>query len=79
MVKIYKAKRKKEIEGREKPLWIDAAFTVIIGDWQGRETMSLIDERTGERFPCFEIRQEGGGNQPRDTAMPPPEEDDIPF
>ena len=71
------------IEGREKPLWIDAAFTVIIGDWQGKETLQLIDERTGEKYPCFELKREDGPGdsyQPT-TSGPAPavDQDDVPF
>jgi len=55
-MEILKAKKKKMIEGREKPLWIDVGFTVLVGDWQGKTTYTLIDERTGEKYSLFKNR-----------------------
>ncbi len=52
-MQIFKAKRKKIIEGRDKPIWVDVAFTMLIGEYEGRTTYSLIDERTGERYNLF--------------------------
>jgi hypothetical protein len=76
-MKILKAKRRKEIEGREKPLWIDAAYTLIIGEREGRTTYTLIDERSGDSFPMFvlEKKQDSGGGGSYDR----PEEDAVPF
>jgi hypothetical protein len=67
MATILKAKRRKEIEGREKPIWQDAAYTVIIGEKEGRTTYTLIDERTGDTWPLF--RWEKRENQQGDSGQ----------
>lgn len=74
-MKILKAKRKKMIEGRDKPIWNDVGFTLIIGDWEGKTTYAIIDDRTDERYPCFEIqrRDASGGNTESTRA------EDVPF
>jgi len=62
-MRIFKAKKKKVIEGREKPLWIDVAYTMLIGEYEGRTTYSLIDERTGERYNLFEWKKDDNWSQ----------------
>ena len=52
-MEVLRGKKKKVIEGREKPIWQDVGFTLLIGDWQGRTTYTLIDERTGEKYSMF--------------------------
>ena len=65
-MKVLKAKRKVIKEGLEKPLWLDAAFTLLIGDWQGKTTYTLVDERNGEKYSMFPIEPR------RDSARPAP-------
>jgi hypothetical protein len=60
-MKVLRGKRKKMVEGRDKPVWNDVGFTLLIGDWEGRTTYTLVDERTGEKYSMFE-------NRPRDGA-----------
>lgn len=71
------------VEGREKPLWIDAAFTVLIGDWHGKETYTLIDERTGEKFSLFELEQKSDGYvsplHAAENDASAGQQDDVPF
>lgn len=68
-MKILKGKRKVMKEGREKPIWNDVGFTLLIGDWQGKTTYTLVDERTGEKYSMFEVwksdgeASEGSGDQ----------------
>ena len=33
--------------------WNQVGFTVWLGDYNGEPQVSLVDERTGERYPCF--------------------------
>ena len=65
-MKVYKAKRKKTIEGRDKPIWVDVGFTMLQGEWEGRTTYKLIDERTGEGYSLFilEKREDFSGPRP---------------
>ena len=53
---VFRGKKKKVIDGREKPIWQDVGFTLLVGDWKGTTTYTLIDERTGEKYSMF--RQE---------------------
>jgi len=81
MMRIFRGKKKKVIEGRERPIWVDVGYTVLIGDYQGRETLSLIDERSGERFNLFEVEKK----KPEESAEtftaadPVPASGDVPF
>jgi hypothetical protein len=78
MADVYKAKKRKEIEGREKPFWVDVGFTVIRYDKDGQSRLSLIDERTGESYALFKFEsrddraQSGGGGFAADSG-------DVPF
>ena len=76
-MRIFKAKKKKVIEGRDKPIWIDAAYTMLIGEYQGRTTYSLIDERTGERYNLFEWEKDKKWDKISPTG-PRPEPNDSP-
>ena len=88
-MRVFKAKKKKVIEGREKPLWIDVAFTMLMGDYEGRTTYSLIDERTGEKYNLFEWEKDKKWDQrPQPNDSPSYGEDatapvaatgDVPF
>jgi hypothetical protein len=83
-MKVLKGKKKKMIEGREKPVWNDVGFTLLIGDWEGRTTYTLVDERTGEKYSMFDVdykkRDGGGAVDAPVAAVPIPEDaDDVPF
>ena len=77
------------IEGREKPIWVDVGFTVFVGEYNGQETYTLIDERTGEKYSLFDInrdRQPSYGAPAQDNDWPASSgpvaatvEDDVPF
>ena len=82
-MRIFRGKRKKVIEGRDKPLWIDVGYTMLVGDYQGRETFSLIDERTGEKYNLFEVEKKQEQVVESFTASDPVpasgDKPDIPF
>ena len=74
---VYKASRKSE--GKDgKTYWNPVGFTVFVGEYDGRPSVTLVDERTGEKYPCFPPR-------PRDVDAPPavplerPDSGDVPF
>lgn len=49
---VYKASRKSE--GKDgKTYWNPVGFTVFVGEYEGKPSVTLVDERTGERYPCF--------------------------
>ena len=54
-------------------LWNQVGLTVWLGDYNGEPQVSLVDERTGERHPCFAPKPRGP--QP----VPAPSEPDTPF
>jgi len=86
-MRVFKAKKKKQLDGRDKPLWIDVGFTMLQGEYDGRETYTLIDERTGEKYSLFAIeRKQEPSQQPSygdiPTSGPVPTEEgagDVPF
>lgn len=79
-MRIFRGKKKKVIEGRERPLWVDVGYTMLVGDYQGRETFSLIDERTGEKYNLFEVEKKQDQNVESFTASDPvPVSGDVPF
>ena len=53
-MQVYKASRKTEKDG--KTYWNPVGFTVFVSEYQGEPRISLIDERTGESYPCFPPR-----------------------
>ena len=70
-MRVLKGKRKVMKEGREKPIWNDVGFTLLIGDWEGKETFTLFDDRTGEKYSMFPIdrdRRESSRPAPNDSA-----------
>ena len=73
--KVYKAKRRVDVEGRDKPYWNDAAFTVLLGEYDGKKSVTLVDERTGIKYPCFEPRK--WDDKPQTQQTPPTS--DAPF
>jgi hypothetical protein len=81
-MKVLKAKKKKLVEGYEKPIWNDVGLTLLIGDWEGRTTYTVVDERTGDKFSCFEVRprDEGSGaGESTVQAQGPSSADKVPF
>ena len=73
-MEVLRGKRKKMIEGREKPIWQDVGFTILIGDWQGKTTYTLIDERTGEKYSMFkQEKKEWGDSNARPAPVDSPE------
>lgn len=82
-MRVLKAKKKKMIEGREKPAWNDVGFTLLIGDWQGRTTYTLVDERTQERYSFFDLqRRDSAPAEPAEdysSAPVSPDAEDVPF
>lgn len=60
MPKIFRACRKKVIEGREKPVWDEVGLKLIIGEYNNMPTYSIADGRTGEMYTCFPIEKRGG-------------------
>jgi hypothetical protein len=80
-MKILKGKRKVMKEGREKPIWNDVGFTVLIGDWEGKTTYTLIDERTGEKYSLFDIEYGSSKKNERSEESAPTNysPDDVPF
>ena len=53
--------------------WNQVGLTVWLGDYNGEPQVSLVDERTGERYPCFPPKPRGP--QP----VPAPVPDGAPF
>lgn len=79
--KPLKASRK--TTGKDgKTYWNQCGLTVWLGSYEGEPQVSLVDERTGERYPCFPPRPRenapGQAQQATDTA-PPLTDDDTPF
>ena len=80
-MKVLKAKRKKVVEGREKPVWNDVGLTLLIGEWEGRTTYTIVDERSDQKYSCFEIRPRGESSGDGGGAVQGqiPSEADVPF
>lgn len=76
---VLKGKRKKMIEGREKPIWEDVGFTVLVGEYEGKTRYSLIDERSGEKYYLFEMRSRNDGPSEFSGGVPTPSDNDVPF
>ena len=54
--------------------WNNVGFTVWLGDYNGAPQVSVVDERTGERYPCFPPKpRQGGVAPPQQTNAPPPQ------
>lgn len=71
---VYKASRKSE--GKDgKTYWNQVGFTVFVGEYKGEPSVTLVDERTGEKYPCFPPKAREAG--PREA--PPMHPSDAPF
>jgi hypothetical protein len=79
-MRVLKAKRKKIVKGREKPVWNDVGLTLFFNDTATTEIYTLVDERCGEKFSCFEIQLRessgDGGSAVQATVAPTA---DVPF
>ena len=68
-------KASKKSEGKQgQTYWNNVGFTVWLGDYNGAPQVSLVDERTGERYPCFPPKPRGGqqpAQAPQYSAPPP--------
>ena len=72
---VYKASRKSE--GKDgKTYWTPVGFTVFVGEYEGKPSVTLVDERTGERYPCFPPKPRTG---PAGEREAPPIGEDVPF
>ena len=67
---------KKTIGKNEQTYWNQVGLTVWLGDYNGQPTVSLVDERTGERYPCFPPRPRS--ETPAATTQTP-NNSDVPF
>jgi hypothetical protein len=71
---VYKASRKSE--GKDgKTYWNQVGFTVFVGEYEGKPSVTLVDERTGEKYPCFPPKARAAGER----EAPPISHDDAPF
>ena len=57
---VYKASRKSMSKDGETTYWSPVGFTIFVGEWEGKPSVTLVDERTGERYPCFPPRPRDG-------------------
>ena len=73
--KPFRASRKSE--GKDgQTYWNAAGLTVWLSDYQGELRISLVDERTGERYPCFPPKPR---NEQQFNQEAAPSNDDVPF
>ena len=68
-------KASKKSEGKQgQTYWNNVGFTVWLGDYNGEPQVSLVDERTGQRYPCFPPKPRQGASPPQQqTTAPPPQ------
>lgn len=66
---IYDVVRRREIEGRDKPYWDNIGMVLI--EKEGK--YYLVDNRTGEKYYCFERKKRDMQSTKGDFN------DDIPF
>ena len=72
-------------EGKNgKKYWNQVGLTVWISEYKGETRVSVVDERTGERYPCFPPRPKDGGGGATDSGYDEgvsdtAASDDIPF
>ena len=81
---IYRANRKSTNQKTGKTYWNPVGLTVWVGEYKGEPSISVVDERTGERYPCFPPRERSENTSvPTDgpgTNYPEnPDPDDVPF
>ena len=74
MTQVYKASRK-TIGKDGKTYWNNVGVTVFVSEYNGQPSVSIIDDRIGETWPCFPPKQrtlEAVPNTPAPT-------DGVPF
>ena len=84
MSQVFRACRKRYVEGREKPYFDETGLRLIIGEWRGKTTYAIGDNRTGELYSCFPIEKQGTPDrgQSRDSGpreAPPFTGSDVQF
>jgi hypothetical protein len=80
---IFKASRKVTKEDGS-TVWVPVGYTVFLGEYEGRPSHSLIDDRTGERYVLFPLERKGSQDRNQSATsgpreVPPPSENDCPF
>lgn len=73
---VYKASRKSTSKDGT-TYWNPVGFTVFVGEYEGKPSVTLVDERTGEKYPCFPPKPKGEPAGERE--VPPPGQSDVPF
>jgi hypothetical protein len=80
MAKQYRAVRREEKEGYEKPFWKDVGLTLIVYEKDGKTKYMIEDARAGDVFMCYEKKKpedrETVGSQQQSA---PPSDDAVPF
>ena len=75
MTQVYKASRKST--GNDgKTYWNPVGYTVFVGEYNGQPSVTIIDERTGEKYPCFPPKPRALEAVPNVPEQP---KDDVPF
>ena len=81
---VYKVCNKRE-DKSGKVWWDDTGLRVFIGEWEGKQSISVFDARLGAKFPAFKIeKQESPKNSQNATStgpreVPPLTDNDMPF
>ena len=85
MTQVFRACRKSEgAEG--KTYWNDTGLKLLVGEWEGRPSYTIVDGRTGGKYSCFPIekrqdtgQRQGGGDDSPGEREAPPHNDGVPF
>ena len=72
-MEVYKASRKSVNEKTGKTYWNPVGFTVFVGEYEGKPRVRLVDDRTGESYPCFPIEKKDASAQSNRS------DEDVPF
>lgn len=62
-MEVFRACHKRIVEGREKPFWDDTGLKLLVGEWEGRPSYTIVDGRTGEKFSCFQVEKREDNRQ----------------
>jgi len=79
MGKAYRAKRRKEIEGREKPIWEDVGLTIIVYEKEGQTKYMIYDARSDDTYFCFRVEKKGEGESGSGGGFAADDSGDVPF
>ena len=67
---VYKVCNKRE-DKSGKVWWDDTGLRVFIGEWEGKQSISVFDARLGAKYPAFKIeKQESPKNAQNDASTP---------